>query len=137
MVISYYNENHRKGSDFVMYSSENVSKMNNKKGYSQTHVHEFTGSTKIAEAQKDPHVHRLAGVTGEMIPTPYNSHKHGIITNTDFYEEHYHGLSTYTGPAIPVGNGRHVHFVQALTTVDDGHLHETIFATLIEDPTGD
>lgn len=104
---------------------------------SQTHVHEFLGSTKIAEIGEDPHNHRFAGVTSEVIPLPGGSHKHGLFTNTDFYENHLHELATETGPAIPVDDGKHVHFVRALTTIDDGHFHETVFATLIEDPIGD
>lgn len=35
--------------------------------YNQTHVHEFTGSTRIAEEQEEPHNHRFAGESGEAI----------------------------------------------------------------------
>ena len=102
----------------------------------QTHVHEFEGSTKIAEAEEDPHNHRFAGVTSEVIPVD-DSHVHAILTNTDFYEDHHHEIGVRTGPAIDVGNGRHVHFVADITTEDDGHFHEFQFATLIQDPIGD
>ncbi|ABS40050.1 YmaF family protein [Clostridium botulinum] len=98
----------------------------------QTHVHEFLGSTRLAEIQTEPHNHRFAGVSGEAIRRG-NSHVHKIKTNTDFFD-HFHMIDVTTGPAIPVGNGRHVHFVSGVTTLNDGHRHEFIFATLIEAP---
>ncbi len=39
-----------------------------------------------------------------------------------------------TGPAIPVGDGRHVHFVSGTITCIDNHVHQFIFANLIEAP---
>lgn len=101
----------------------------------QSHVHEYLGSTRIAEAEEDPHNHRFAGVTGEAIPH-CNSHVHKLRGNSDFYENHHHEVCAITGPAIPVCDGRHVHFVYGRTTCNDGHMHEFIFATLIEDPIG-
>ncbi|WP_434293367.1 YmaF family protein [Clostridium botulinum] len=98
----------------------------------QTHVHEFLGSTRLAEIQTEPHNHRFAGVSGEAIRRG-NSHVHNIRTNTDFFD-HFHMIDVTTGPAIPVGDGRHVHFVSGVTTCVDGHRHEFIFATLIEAP---
>ncbi|KEI98886.1 hypothetical protein N496_04630 [Clostridium botulinum A2B3 87] len=95
----------------------------------QTHVHEFLGSTRLAEIQTDPHDHRFAGVSGEAIRRG-NSHIHNINTNTDF-SDHFHIINVTTSPAIPVGNGRHVHFASGVTTFNDGHRHEFIFATLI------
>lgn len=120
-----------------MQNTENYPNMTNQEAATQFHVHEFLGSTRIAEENEDPHNHRFAGVTSEVIPIPGNGHKHGLFTNTDFYENHHHELATETGPNIPIEGGRHVHFVHALTTMDDGHFHETIFATLIENPIGD
>ena len=103
----------------------------------QRHVHEFLGSTKIAEIKEDPHNHRFAGVTGEAIGEG-SCHVHKIKTNTDFYENHFHMVIDTTGPAIPVGNdGRHIHYVKGMTTKEDGHCHEYIFGTLIENPIGD
>jgi hypothetical protein len=104
---------------------------------SQTHTHEFLGSTKLADEGDDRHNHRFAGITSEVIPLPGGDHKHALFSNTDFYENHLHELATETGPAINIGNGKHVHPVVAITTLDDGHFHETIFATLIENPIGD
>lgn len=102
-------------------------------GYSgQRHVHEFTGSTRLAELEEDPHNHRFAGVSGQAIPVR-GSHVHEIISRTDFFD-HFHVIRVITGPAIPVGNGRHVHFVRAVTSVNDQHRHRLIFATLIESP---
>ena len=98
----------------------------------QTHVHEFLGSTKLAEEEEDRHNHRFAGVTGEAIPRG-NNHFHEIRTNTDFLD-HHHEVIIRTGPAIPVGNGKHVHFVDGMTTVDDDHDHDLVFATLIDRP---
>mgnify|MGYP000948054728 CR=1 FL=1 len=103
----------------------------------QSHVHEFLGSTRIAEEKSDAHNHRFAGVTSEVIPLSGGNHKHGFFVNTDFYEDHLHELSGVTGPAIFVDCNRHVHFAKVLTTVDDDHFHEAIFATLIEDPIGE
>lgn len=98
---------------------------------SQTHVHEFAGSTFIAG--EIPHNHRFAGVTSEVIPCG-DSHVHEILTNTDFFIKHHHEVGVRTGPAIPVAPGKHVHFVRGKTTVNAEHFHKFIFATLIEDP---
>lgn len=99
----------------------------------QTHVHEFQGSTMLAETGEDRHNHRFAGVSSEMIPFG-NSHVHGILTNTDFFVGHHHEIAGVSGPAIEVGGGKHIHFVKFITTIDDGHSHEFQFASLIEDP---
>lgn len=102
----------------------------------QSHVHEFIGSTKIAEAEEEPHNHRFAGVTSEAIPCG-NSHVHSFLVNTDFYEDHHHEVGMVTMPAIFIGNGKHIHLVKASTTCDDGHFHDYIFTTLINNPIGD
>lgn len=101
---------------------------------SQTHVHEFEGSTKLAEQGEDRHNHRFAGVTNQVIPVG-NSHVHEIdLTHTDFLD-HFHNLKKIrTGRAINVGNGKHVHFVKGMTTLNDGHVHQFNFATLIQAP---
>jgi hypothetical protein len=98
----------------------------------QTHVHEFLGSTKLAEQGEDRHNHRFAGVTGQAIRRG-NSHVHVITTKTDFFG-HFHRLRIVTGPAIPVGNGKHIHFVMGKTTLNDGHVHVFNFSTLIDEP---
>lgn len=105
-----------------------------KKSKRQTHVHEFEGSTKLAEEGADRHNHRFAGVTGQVIPAG-RSHVHEIdLTRTDFFN-HFHKLKKIrTGPAIPVGNGKHVHFVKGMTTFNDEHVHQFNFATLIQKP---
>lgn len=101
----------------------------------QRHVHEFLGSTMLAEGGSERHNHRFAGVTGEAIPTSSGSHRHKIMARTDFYEDHYHEIrEMFTGPAINVSDGKHVHFVDGETTVNDGHLHDFQVATLIENP---
>lgn len=101
--------------------------------YEQTHVHEFHGSTMLAELNEDPHNHRIAGISSEAI-CEKGGHIHIIRGRTDFYEDHSHEFRVFTGPPIDVGNGRHVHFVQAMTREADGHRHRFILATLIEDP---
>ncbi|AJH16955.1 YmaF family protein [Bacillus mycoides] len=98
----------------------------------QTHVHEFTASTKLAEECDDRHNHRFAGVTSEVIPMG-NSHVHTIFVNTAFFN-HHHEVAITTGPAIPVGNGKHIHFINGTTTLDDDHVHELEFTTLIDRP---
>jgi hypothetical protein len=97
-------------------------------------VHEFEGSTKLAEEGADRHNHRFAGVTRQAIRVG-NSHVHEIeLEKTDFLN-HFHNLKKIrTGPAIPVGNGKHVHFVTGQTTLNDGHVHQFNFATLIQSP---
>lgn len=102
----------------------------------QTHVHEVLGSVEIAEIQEDPHNHRFAVISGEVIPQG-NSHVHRIETRTDFYEDHFHLICVKTGTAIDVGDGRHVHFVESVTTVVDEHQHNFRVATLIQDPIGE
>ncbi|MEH7503795.1 YmaF family protein [Neobacillus drentensis] len=111
---------------------EQSNKKTNSEETVQTHVHEFLASTKLAEEGEDRHNHRFAGVTSEVIPKG-DSHVHVILTNTDFLD-HHHEVGIQTGPSIPVGNGKHVHFVNGITTLDDGHVHELEFATLIEKP---
>lgn len=96
------------------------------------HLHEFEGSTKLAEECEDRHNHRFAGVTSEMIVMGDN-HVHGIFVNTDFLD-HHHEIAAISGPAIDVGNNKHVHVFQSITTMDDGHFHDFIFATLIQSP---
>ncbi|MED0675185.1 YmaF family protein [Aneurinibacillus thermoaerophilus] len=98
----------------------------------QTHTHEFLGSTKLAEAGADRHNHRFAGVTSQAIRRG-NSHVHVITVNTDFFN-HLHQIRIITGPAIPVGNGKHVHFAKGRTTLNDGHVHNFEFSTLIQSP---
>ena len=95
-------------------------------------MHEFVASTKLAEEGDDRHNHRFAGVTSEVIPKG-NSHVHVLLTNTDFLD-HHHEVGIETGPAINVGDGKHVHFVKGSTTLDDGHVHQLVFATLIQKP---
>jgi len=99
----------------------------------QTHVHEFEGSTKLAEEGDDRHNHRFAGVTSQVIPFT-GGHRHAILTNTDFFQNHHHEIGVITGPPISVGNGKHVHFVQGNSTMDDGHFHQFQFTTLIDSP---
>lgn len=111
-----------------------MSKQNLRRKSRQTHVHEFTASTKLAEEGQERHNHRFAGVSGEVIPVG-NSHVHEIqLTNTDFFD-HFHKIRKIrTGLAIPVGNGKHVYFVRGMTTLNDGHVHRFNFATLIQKP---
>ncbi len=102
----------------------------------QMHVHEFLGSTKLAEEAEDRHNHRFAGVSCEAEPCG-DSHFHWIITRTDFVD-HFHEIKVRSGPARIVNPGqqplKHVHFVKGMTSVNDEHCHEFVFATLIEAP---
>jgi len=66
-----------------------------KRSNTQTHVHEFAGSTMIAGII--PHNHRFAGVTSEEIPCG-DTHVHAILVNTDFFFNHYHEVGIRTGP---------------------------------------
>lgn len=102
----------------------------------QSHVHEVTGSVRLAELKDDPHNHRFAGVTGEAISVP-RGHIHKLCTKTDFYEEHFHLIEVTTGLQIPVGDGRHVHFIDSDTEIADEHFHEFITSTQIENPIGE
>lgn len=105
----------------------------------QTHVHEVVGSVRLAELNEDPHNHRFAGVTNEIIEVP-EGHIHKFRTKTDFYEDHFHPISVKTGIQVLVGKGddtRHVHFIDDETEVVEEHFHEFIAATLIENPIGD
>lgn len=105
----------------------------------QTHVHEVLGSVRLAELREDPHNHRFAGITEQVTYVP-GGHIHKLFTKTDFYEDHFHPICVKTGLQIPVGCGedrRHVHFIDSTTECEDGHLHEFIAATLIDNPIGD
>ncbi|MGL4572217.1 MAG: YmaF family protein [Clostridium sp.] len=104
----------------------------------QRHVHEVLGSVRIFDENGEAHNHRFVGMTGEAILTDDGmSHFHRLITKTDFYEDHFHDIKVRFGRAIPVSNNRHVHFVYATTECSDGHKHEFIVATLIENPIGE
>ena len=98
----------------------------------QTHVHEFLGSTQLAECCEDKHNHRFAGVSGQAIYLP-SGHFHEIEARTDFFD-HFHLIKAKTSLQIPVGEGKHVHFIEAFTNEVDEHCHELEFATLIEAP---
>lgn len=105
----------------------------------QTHDHEVTGSVRLAELGEDPHNHHFSGVTGEVIKVP-GGHIHKFEARTDFYEDHYHLIYVKTGLQVKVGKGddeRHVHFIDDNTKVAEGHFHEFIAATLIDNPIGD
>lgn len=99
--------------------------------FGQTHVHEFEGSTHLAEQGEERHNHRFAGVTGEVIPIGKGKHVHEYAANTDFFENHHHAIKGKTGPNIELQDGKHIHFEDSFTTVNDGHKHEFEFATLI------
>jgi len=103
----------------------------------QTHVHEVQGSVQIAEAGIDPHNHRFATVSGEVVECGDGDHYHIVKFRTDFYEEHFHRFVGATGGAIPTCDGRHVHFLKDVTREADEHVHEFRFATLINDPIGE
>ncbi|KMT22461.1 YmaF family [Clostridium cylindrosporum DSM 605] len=101
----------------------------------QRHVHEFQGSTRLAElGERDVHNHRFTGVSGPAIG-PLSRHVHRIETRTDTFVEHQHKIiDVFTGPPIWVSRTRHVHFVYGVTTCNDGHRHTFVLATLIENP---
>lgn len=108
----------------------------NKEPMMQTHVHEFSESVKLAEECDDRHNHRVAGVTGQVIPINCGkNHVHRIKdSNTDFLD-HFHMICVCTGPAIPIpGTNKHVHLIMGRTTVVDGHFHEFLFTTQIQAP---
>lgn len=98
----------------------------------QTHVHEFLGSTQLASENNETHNHRFAGVTSQVILVP-GGHVHTYLTNSDFFD-HLHEVSGTTGLQILVGGGKHVHFDCGTTTFNDGHDHNFQFATLIDSP---
>jgi len=119
-----------------MRSNEYSNPLESRRDEEQTHVHEILGSVEIAERKEDPHNHRFATVSGEVIPIGRGDHVHNVRFRTDFYEEHFHEFCGRTEGAIPVGD-RHVHFLDDETTFNDGHRHDFRFATLIDDPIGD
>lgn len=89
--------------------------------------------------KRTSHNHWFAGVTDQVIQVP-GGHIHKSHTKTDFYEDHFHPICVKTRLQVMVGKGddaRHVHFVDADTQIVDGHLHEFIAATLIDNPIGD
>lgn len=98
-----------------------------------THDHEFLGSTMHSELEEDSHSHRFAGVSGPAIKVK-GGHVHVIKGRTDIYEGHFHEFTATSGLPIYAGNRRHIHPVQVITTEAEGHRHNIILATLIEDP---
>ncbi len=108
---------------------------NNVPGETQTHVHEFEESLKLAEAGEDRHNHRVAGVTSQVIPISDTQHVHAFgVINTDFLD-HHHEIGGLTGPCIPIpGTNKHIHVISGTTTLDDGHTHDFLFTTQINAP---
>ena len=101
------------------------------KNYMQNHVHEFEGSTHLAEECEDRHNHRFAGVTNQVISTGKELHVHRFSTNTDTFQDHNHIVNGTTGINIKVGDNKHVHYIDSFTTIADKHRHEFEFSTLI------
>ena len=101
----------------------------------QTHVHEFEESVKLAEEGEDRHNHRVAGVTSEVIEIGGGRHVHIFgLANTDFLD-HYHQILGITGFDEPIPfTGKHVHAIVGTTTTVDDHNHEFIFTTQIDSP---
>ncbi|MBW9145940.1 YmaF family protein [Clostridium sp. CM028] len=98
----------------------------------QFHVHEFEGSTTIAELEETPPNHRFAGVSSPAISVS-GGHIHKVKSRTDCFD-HLHYFEATSGLQIPVGNGKHVHLVKITTSVNDFHSHKLIFVTLIDSP---
>lgn len=107
----------------------------NTQGETQTHVHEFEESVKLAETGDDRHNHRVAGVTSEVIPITDVIHVHVFgVFNTDFLD-HHHEIGGVTGPNIPIPDtNKHVHVISGTTTLNDGHVHAFLFTTQIDSP---
>lgn len=97
------------------------------------HNHEVLGSTKIEGCCELAHNHRFATVSCKTIPCNC-SHVHEVNFTTDSCCGHHHEFCGTSGPAINVGCDRHVHFIEGCTTYNDGHKHEFIVASLIENP---
>ncbi len=106
--------------------------MDNANQNRQSHVHEILGSVQTGELQ-DPHSHRFATITGEVIPYG-TDHYHEVSMKTDFFKDHYHEFHGNTSTSIPIG-ATHIHYLESSTTVNDGHEHGFRVATLINDPT--
>ena len=58
-----------------------------------------------------------------------NIHEYGVL----YFDE----IRVRSGIDICVGDGKHVHFVCGTTEEAEGHTHDFVFATLIENPIGD
>ncbi|PAB57893.1 hypothetical protein CCE28_17840 [Anaeromicrobium sediminis] len=85
------------------------------------------------------HNHRVAGVTGSVIPTPGGGHVHQIFVNTDFFFNHFHEVTVTTGPAILIRDGDgniigHVHAIIGTTSCTFFHTHDFKGTTLIQNP---
>ena len=117
------------------YTINSTLKSTNSQTDTQTHVHEFAESVKLAESGDDRHNHRVAGVTSEIIPIEGGRHVHAFgIINTDSLD-HHHEIGGTTGPNIPIpGTVKHVHVISGTTTFVDGHVHEFLFTTQIDSP---
>ncbi len=117
-------------------ASETGTSFNNRTNDCDQHVHEFIGSTLVAERRDECHNHRFATVSEEAIATR-DSHVHRIWFRTDSHDGHFHEFCGISSPAIWVGDGRHVHFLKDCTESADGHVHRFRAASLIDDPTED
>ncbi|MBC5626462.1 hypothetical protein H8S10_13435 [Clostridium sp. NSJ-49] len=104
--------------------------------YNDKHVHEFTGSVKLAETGDDRHNHRTAGITSEPIYCENGRHYHLIKAQTDSApDDHHHPIIIRTGLDIKIrGTNKHVHAIKGATRVVDQHCHNFEFATLTERP---
>ena len=104
--------------------------------YNDKHVHEFTGSVKLAETGDDRHNHRTAVITSEPIYCENGRHYHLIKAQTDSApDDHHHPIIIRTGLDIKIrGTNKHVHAIKGATRVVDQHCHNFEFATLTERP---
>ena len=104
--------------------------------YNDKHVHEFTGSVKLAETGDDRNNHRTAGITSEPIYCENGRHYHLIKAQTDSApDDHHHPIIIRTGLDIKIrGTNKHVHAIKGATRVVDQHCHNFEFATLTERP---
>ena len=104
--------------------------------YNDKHVHEFTGSVKLAETGDERHNHRTAGITSEPIYCENGRHYHLIKAQTDSApDDHHHPIIIRTGLDIKIrGTNKHVHAIKGATRVVDQHCHNFEFATLTERP---
>lgn len=80
------------------------------------HVHDYQGTSRVADYRGIPHFHRLLGVTGPAIALPDGSHYHRISDNLNDEPFQLEGGSYLTVQTIP----RHVHAYSGTTSAPLG-----------------
>jgi hypothetical protein len=97
------------------------------------HTHKFFGFTDYTDKCKHRHNHYFSGRSSQVIPKS-SSHVHAIYVDINSSNNHQHCIGQKSESDISIGKGKHIHIIKGITTLNENHVHDFIFTTLIENP---